>query len=130
MIDIGIKESFVGNFVPLGQTQHLPAQCGQASVIRVKLVHQIFNLRAMKLNAFDFCGQILAQLLIFIFLYFREVIAGAEPGKARFLNFREFLEQGRSEERRVGTECVSTCRSRCSLYDKKKYRYEESVNVW
>src|SRR3546814_4505303 len=48
----------------------------------------------MKLNAFDFCGQILAQLLIFIFLYFREVIAGAEPGKARFLNFREFLEQG------------------------------------
>src|SRR3546814_1656829 len=65
-----------------------------SDLIRVKLVHQIFNLRAMKLNAFDFCGQILAQLLIFIFLYFREVIAGAEPGKARFLNFREFLEQG------------------------------------
>src|SRR3546814_12332821 len=98
-------------FVPLGQTQHLPAQCGQAPVIRVKLVHQIFNLRAMKLNAFDFCGQILAQLLIFIFLYFREVIAGAEPGKARFLNFRELL---RSEERRVGTECVSPCRSGCA----------------
>src|SRR3546814_9409285 len=29
-----------------------------------------------------------------------------------------FLEigEGRSEERRVGTECVSTCRSRCSPY--------------
>src|SRR3546814_14689822 len=26
----------------------------------------------------------------------------------------------RSEERRVGTECVSTCRSRCSTYHKKK----------
>src|SRR3546814_15538300 len=26
----------------------------------------------------------------------------------------------RSEERRVGKECVSTCRSRCSPYHKKK----------
>src|SRR3546814_14591299 len=26
----------------------------------------------------------------------------------------------RSEERRVGTECVSTCRSRCSPYHQKK----------
>src|SRR3546814_11300799 len=28
--------------------------------------------------------------------------------------------QLRSEERRVGKECVSTCRSRCSPYHKKK----------
>src|SRR3546814_16176376 len=28
----------------------------------------------------------------------------------------------RSEERRVGKECVSTCRSRCSPYHKKKER--------
>src|SRR3546814_17667509 len=27
---------------------------------------------------------------------------------------------GRSEERRVGKECVSTCRSRCSPYNAKK----------
>src|SRR3546814_1517186 len=27
---------------------------------------------------------------------------------------------GRSEERRVGKECVSTCRSRCSPYQSKK----------
>src|SRR3546814_20469849 len=33
---------------------------------------------------------------------------------------REFLEQLRSEERRVGNECVSTCRSRWSTYHKKK----------
>src|SRR3546814_20159593 len=34
----------------------------------------------------------------------------------------EFEEQTvrRSEERRVGKECVSTCRSRCSPYNKKK----------
>src|SRR3546814_20183297 len=29
-------------------------------------------------------------------------------------------EAGRSEERRVGQECVSTCRSRWSPYDQKK----------
>src|SRR3546814_14784803 len=29
---------------------------------------------------------------------------------------------GRSEERRVGTECVSTCRSRWSPYQSKKYK--------
>src|SRR3546814_4210370 len=28
----------------------------------------------------------------------------------------EVLRRGRSEERRVGKECVSTCRSRCSPY--------------
>src|SRR3546814_17030863 len=35
---------------------------------------------------------------------------GKQPGAAR----------GRSEERRVGKECVSTCRSRWSPYHKKK----------
>src|SRR3546814_13760459 len=30
------------------------------------------------------------------------------------------LREGRSEERRVGKECVSTCRSRSSRYHKKK----------
>src|SRR3546814_12999013 len=30
----------------------------------------------------------------------------------------------RSEERRVGKECVSTCRSRGSAYHKKKKRYK------
>src|SRR3546814_20589878 len=32
-----------------------------------------------------------------------------------------WLKAGRSEERRVGKECVSTCRSRCSPYHIKKY---------
>src|SRR3546814_19954695 len=34
----------------------------------------------------------------------------------RGLGFRDPLEQQRSEERRVGKECVSTCRSRWSPY--------------
>src|SRR3546814_16272843 len=32
----------------------------------------------------------------------------------------------RSEERRVGKECVSTCRSRWSLCNQKKKRHQES----
>src|SRR3546814_11705906 len=35
---------------------------------------------------------------------------------------REHLKPGRSEERRVGKECVSTCRSRWSPYHEKKKR--------
>src|SRR3546814_20907686 len=34
-------------------------------------------------------------------------------------------EQGRSEERRVGKECVSTCRSRWSPYHYKKTKVEK-----
>src|SRR3546814_12917293 len=34
--------------------------------------------------------------------------------------FDESLHAGRSEERRVGNECVSTCRSRWSPYHSKK----------
>src|SRR3546814_20381528 len=33
---------------------------------------------------------------------------------------RQILSQVRSEERRVGKECVSTCRSRWSTYHEKK----------
>src|SRR5216117_4182619 len=44
------------------------------------------------------------------------------------------LGQSRSEERRVGKECPSLCRSRWSPYDYKKKkerrRYEESYNGW
>src|SRR3546814_13131783 len=34
----------------------------------------------------------------------------------------------RSEERRVGKECVSTCRSRCSPYPENKNKGEEIAN--
>src|SRR3546814_13268170 len=35
----------------------------------------------------------------------------------------------RSEERRVGKECVSTCRSRWSPYHKKKNKQYEYINI-
>src|SRR3546814_11897912 len=38
------------------------------------------------------------------------------PAAMRELGNLDRREMGRSEERRVGKECVSTCRSRCSAY--------------
>src|SRR3546814_21181483 len=51
----------------------------------------------------------------------RESIAAVldpEPTKALY-----FVADGRSEERRVGKECCSTCRSRWQLYPYKKNKY-------
>src|SRR3546814_15834487 len=36
----------------------------------------------------------------------------------------------RSEERRVGKECVSTCRSRRSRYNEKKKKINETHHCW
>src|SRR3546814_13152176 len=40
-------------------------------------------------------------------------------GKSAFLSEQRDVERFRSEERRVGKECVSTCRSRRTPYNKK-----------
>src|SRR3546814_15172257 len=48
-------------------------------------------------------------------------------GVARGDVVRLGLAQARSGERRVGKECVSTCRSRWSLYHKKKNRSEHTM---
>src|SRR3546814_14491122 len=48
----------------------------------------------------------------------------AKPGKA-LPTSADGNRAGRSEERRVGKECVSTCRSRWSPYHyKKKYKHD------
>src|SRR3546814_16727911 len=39
-----------------------------------------------------------------------------DPAKGAFSELGDFSDQGRSEERRVGNECVSTCRLRWSPY--------------
>src|SRR3546814_17334670 len=41
-----------------------------------------------------------------------------------------FLGALRSEERRVGKECVSTCRSRGSLYSLKKKKISRILKTW
>src|SRR3546814_14123076 len=56
----------------------------------------------------------------FWFFLLQGVIPGLDPG----IFFRSARDarpgMSRSEERRVGQECVSTCRSRWSPYDSKK----------
>src|SRR3546814_20657312 len=42
---------------------------------------------------------------------------------------KSLLDEDRSEERRVGKECVSTCRSRWSPYHKKKKSSNKSINI-
>src|SRR3546814_12375433 len=51
-------------------------------------------------------------------------------GLAQGLAEQGEAERGRSEERRVGKECVSTCRSRWSPYHyKKKYNKNSKTNT-
>ncbi len=63
--DIAIEKILTVHLVPFGQPQHLAAERGEAAVEAVKLIDQIFDLGLVKLNAFDFGGQLFAQFLIF-----------------------------------------------------------------
>src|SRR3546814_2009538 len=47
-------------------------------------------------------------------------LMSADEGEQRLGVFRKFRPPQRSEERRVGKACVSTCRSRWSPYHEKK----------
>src|SRR3546814_11965572 len=42
---------------------------------------------------------------------------------------RRVIDVGRSEERRVGKECVSTCRSRWSPYHYKKKQKDNNIDL-
>src|SRR3546814_11557869 len=53
-----------------------------------------------------------------------ETFGFADPRPAGFDSAVEFFPHGRSEERRVGKECVSTCRSRWSPSHSKKKHLE------
>src|SRR3546814_19799276 len=68
-----------------------------------------------------------AGALLHIIPYFGSLLAAAVTGFAAFMQFASFSMMLlvaaitlRSEERRVGKECVSTCRSRWSPSLKKK----------
>src|SRR3546814_16546407 len=57
----------------------------------------------------------------------RQFADRVDHGVADFLRQQRCL--GRSEERRVGKECVSTCRSRWSPYHSKKKIYTYDITV-
>src|SRR3546814_20064264 len=50
------------------------------------------------------------------------------PGRATVIVVRHGVSIPRSEERRVGKECVSTCRSRCSPYHKTKNKQNHTTD--
>jgi hypothetical protein len=54
--------------VAFGEAQHLAAQRGQAAVEGIEVVDQVFDLGRVELHAFDLRGQVLAQLLVLLFL--------------------------------------------------------------
>src|SRR3546814_13477402 len=62
----------------------------------------VLDILALKERTLDNIAQILTQHVF-----------------SRFQAMREVYGQARSEERRVGNECVSTCRSRWSRYNYK-----------
>src|SRR3546814_17148757 len=55
---------------------------------------------------------------------FYDARSDLEQPQAQGGKLRACQSSGRSEERRVGKECVSTCRSRWSPYHKKKKKQE------
>src|SRR3546814_17679301 len=53
----------------------------------------------------------------------------SNPSKNVSNSNRTESETGRSEERRVGKECVSTCRSRWSPYHSKKKKKQQNAHI-
>src|SRR3546814_15668534 len=56
--DIMVEERLARNLAALGEAQHLAAQRGQAPVVAIELVDQIFDLGAVELHALDQRGQL------------------------------------------------------------------------
>ena len=77
---IAFEERPARHAVALGQAQHLAAERGQAAVIAVQLVDQIFDLGGVELDALDLGGELLAELVIFLLVGGRERLA-ARPAR-------------------------------------------------
>ena len=75
----------------LGEAQHLPAQRGQAAVVAVQLVDQIFDLGGVELDALDLGGELFGEFLVLFLVARGEIIAGTERVEPRVLELREFL---------------------------------------
>ena len=75
----------------LGEAEHLAAERGQAAVVAVELVDEIFDLGGVELDAFDLGGELLAQLLVLLLVGGGEFGAGAERVEPRVLELGELL---------------------------------------
>ena len=102
---VAVEERLARDAVALGEAQHLAAQRGQAAVVAIELVDEIFDLRGVELDALDLGGELLAQLLVLLLVGGRIVLAGAERVEAGVLELGEFLvergDRGELLERRA-----------------------------
>jgi len=92
MVHIAVEKVLARHLVPFGQTQHLAAQRGQAPVIGIKLIDQIFDLLLVELDAFDLGGQAFAQFVIAILFRLAQRVAIAHGQHARGLDARKGAE--------------------------------------
>ncbi len=86
MAHVAFEEGPARHAVALGKAQHLAAERGQAAVVAVELLDQIFDLAAVELDAFDLGGEVLAELLVLLLVGRREVLAGGERVHAAALD--------------------------------------------
>ena len=88
---VAFEEGAARHVVALGEAQHLPAKRGQAAVVAVELVDQIFDLGGVELDALDLGGELLAQLLVLLLVAGGKVGAGASASMRALLDLGEFL---------------------------------------
>ena len=104
---VAFEEGAARHPVALGEAQHLAAKRGQAAVVGVQLLDQIFDLAGVELDALDLGGELLAQLVVLLLVGGREVAHLREGFEPVRLDLGEFLEQrgdGRELLERLGLE--------------------------
>ena len=68
-----------------------PPSAGQAAVVGVERLDEIFDLAAVELDALDLGGELLAQLLVLLLLGRGEVLAGASASMRCAWTLENFL---------------------------------------
>src|SRR3546814_11174454 len=91
------------------QTCALPIFDARISIDRMEIIFAIEDLISDGIMSMEEGDEIMKEA--------REVVTTEQ---LLYRKRKEEVEEARSEERRVGKECVSTCRSRWSPYHKKK----------
>ena len=88
---VAVEERLARHAVALGEAQHLAAERGQAAVVAVELVDEIFDLAGVELDALDLGGELFAELGVFLFFRRGIILADAHRGQAGLLELGEFL---------------------------------------
>src|SRR3546814_17215152 len=98
-------------FVPYRHNGWQPAQTGTGQRYRVHIANAVRKVRAIPQKMADFCGSFFWSRPLNIFLNHINGLS-CKPDRQLSAETETRLIIRRSEERRVGKECVSTCRSR------------------